>query len=832
MARRPRRRTDPAPAVQPDGPVSAPSEPAAGSAGSPPPPPAAGTADPDRAGVALSDAGSGPPGPAGTAPFDVKPAEDALSVAGAADVNHGAAWPDAGFAAADTGSAGAGPEPAVAALSAVDSLDGPAGLALAHLQCRLLPLHHRLRGAVDEQTERNQRLSRPDLVPFCVSGEEIALLLDRTAAVLEPDGRPDRPDPAPEPAVERALRRRAAAIGAVLPLDALARRFRLGPAELDVLALIAAPELDAGWSRTYAYIVDDLNRRLPSVELLLAVLGHSPADRVALRRLLGPAGPLRRYGLLRPAAAAPVGLGEELVLGPGVADFLLAGAGTADLLGADPGEVLAPAGFRPPPQLPEAALRRLAAAVNSGQLDLIGLWGGPAPVQRDAVLALAAHAGRPVRRFTAPDGDPDQLRTEARVAAELNALLWVPAEQLAGPALDLLAGCRLPAVLTGTAAYRPTALLAARAYAELDVPVPDYAQRRAMWSAALPALGTGAVTDLAARYRMSGEELRAVAAVADAGARFAGNGRPAPLADQIAPAVATVTRGRSSGHARSVTPRRTPADLVLPPEQYRHVLEIGAAFRTWPRVAEAWGFRRRAGDAGVKVLFTGEPGTGKTLSAEVLAGMLGLELLCIDLSQLVSKWVGETEKNLEEAFRQAEDSQAVLFFDEADALFGKRGDVKHGTDRYANLEVGYLLQRLENSDALVVLASNLKENIDPAFTRRFHFAVHFARPGLPERRRLWQLAFPAEAPVESDVDFEALSRLDMTGAGIVGAARSAALAAADSAGAAITMRDVVRGVARQYQREARLLRSSDLGPHGAFLADPAAPAEPARRPGR
>jgi SpoVK/Ycf46/Vps4 family AAA+-type ATPase len=190
---------------------------------------------------------------------------------------------------------------------------------------------------------------------------------------------------------------------------------------------------------------------------------------------------------------------------------------------------------------------------------------------------------------------------------------------------------------------------------------------------------------------------------------------------------------------------------------------------------------------------------------------------------VVSKWVGETEKNLESAFRQAEESQAVLFFDEADALFGKRGDVRHGTDRYANLEVGYLLQRLESSEALAILASNLRENIDAAFTRRFHFAVTFSRPGPAERRRLWRQAFPPEAPLSGDVDLDALSRLDMTGAAIASAARSAALLAADAAPSAdsvapvISMRHVVGGVARQYQREARLLRPADLGPYAALL---------------
>ena len=204
-----------------------------------------------------------------------------------------------------------------------------------------------------------------------------------------------------------------------------------------------------------------------------------------------------------------------------------------------------------------------------------------------------------------------------------------------------------------------------------------------------------------------------------------------------------ITCGPVVGFAHAITPRRRPEDLVLPPAEHQMVLELAAAGRAWPRIAEGWGFAARGGAGGVKALFTGEPGTGKTLAAEVIAGMLGLTLLKIDLSQVVSKWVGETEKNLDTAFRQAEDSQALLFFDEADALFGKRGEVTNGMDRYANLEVGFLLQRLEQSQALVILASNLKENLDQAFTRRFHHIIHFPRPETPERERIWRLAFPA-----------------------------------------------------------------------------------------
>jgi SpoVK/Ycf46/Vps4 family AAA+-type ATPase len=193
--------------------------------------------------------------------------------------------------------------------------------------------------------------------------------------------------------------------------------------------------------------------------------------------------------------------------------------------------------------------------------------------------------------------------------------------------------------------------------------------------------------------------------------------------------------------------------------------------------------------------------------------------LRIELSRVVSKWVGETEKNLEAAFAEADDGQAVLLFDEADALFGKRGEVESGVDRYANLEVSYLLQRLDDHGGLVLLASNLKDNIDSAFTRRFQSILHFPRPERPERLRIWQMAFPREAPVDPSIDFEALASLDMTGAGIVGAARTAALFAAEEGTCAIGKSHIVRAIARQFRREARLLTPVELGPYANLLQE-------------
>ncbi|MFF8958584.1 ATP-binding protein [Streptomyces sp. NPDC014894] len=703
--------------------------------------------------------------------------------------------------------------------------------AMDHLRIRLARLHRALRTAVAHRAETTARLTRPDLVPYCVTDEQVAVLLDEADALSEslpesPTGpyvsEPyDSESAEPDADAERELRRRASADGTTLPLDALAARFGLTRADQDALLLVAAPELDRAYERIYAYIVDHLDRGLPSVELLVAVGARAPAARLARRRALGPAGPLRRYGLLRPYGEAPVELARELVLAPGVLEFLLGWGGDAGLLGHDPGEVVRPESPTPSPFPASDRLTRLGRALGSGDIDLAALWGCPPGGQADAALALARAAGRPLRALAA-DAEED-LRT----AAALGAVLWIPADPLRGPSGERPAGeltavllrSRAPVCLTGLEPWRPPGLLAARSYAELTLPPPGLTDRRAMWSAAVPQLDGARLEDLAVRYRMSGGELRAVASVARAGARVAGDGRTEPIADHVEPAVATVTRGRGGSAVHAIVPRRAVGDLVLPEAQSAQIREIVSAFRVWPRIAESWGFARRSAHGGVKALFTGEPGTGKTMSAEIVTGMLGLELLKVDLSRIVSQWVGETEKNIEAAFRQAEESHAVLLFDEADALFGKRGEVKHGTDRYANLEVGYLLQRLEASDGLVILTSNLKDNIDPAFTRRFHFVVHFPRPAAPERRRLWRLAFPPEAPLGPEVDLDALSRLDMTGAGISAAARTAALAAADGGGSEIGMRHIVRGAARQFQREARLLRPGELGRYAELLGE-------------
>src|SRR5512135_371176 len=195
------------------------------------------------------------------------------------------------------------------------------------------------------------------------------------------------------------------------------------------------------------------------------------------------------------------------------------------------------------------------------------------------------------------------------------------------------------------------------------------------------------------------------------------------------------------------------ADLVIPDRQRELLRSISAYLRHRDRVLSEWGYERTvARTQGLKVLFAGESGTGKTMAAQVLGAELGLEMFRVDLATVVSKYIGETEKNLERIFTAAHGSNAILFFDEADALFGKRSEVSDSHDRYANIEVAYLLQRMEAYPGAVILATNFKRNIDDAFVRRLDFVVDFPFPEAEDRRRIWSLVLPREAPVADDVD--------------------------------------------------------------------------------
>ena len=257
---------------------------------------------------------------------------------------------------------------------------------------------------------------------------------------------------------------------------------------------------------------------------------------------------------------------------------------------------------------------------------------------------------------------------------------------------------------------------------------------------------------------------------------------------------------RLTQYARRVTVSQTWDDLVLPQDQLDTIMELLARVRERGRVYEEWGFAAKVGKGlGVSALFSGPPGTGKTMVAALIARDLGIEIYQVDLGKVVSKWIGETEKNLGGLFDAAQAGHAILLFDEADALFGKRTELKSSNDRYANLETNYLLQRLESYRGLCFLTSNHESNIDPAFQRRLSLHLRFELPDIEERFHLWQAMLPKEAPLADDVDFGALANtFEMSGGYIRNAVLRAAFLAADQ-GEKISATHLVRAARLEYE---------------------------------
>jgi SpoVK/Ycf46/Vps4 family AAA+-type ATPase len=281
--------------------------------------------------------------------------------------------------------------------------------------------------------------------------------------------------------------------------------------------------------------------------------------------------------------------------------------------------------------------------------------------------------------------------------------------------------------------------------------------------------------------------------------------RPVVGAADLRAAARRHSRRHLAELARAIVPRAGWDDLVLPADRTAQLREVADQVRHRAVVHETWGFDAKLHTGkGLVVLFSGPPGTGKTMAAEVLAHTLGLDLYAIDLSAMVSKYIGETEKNLARIFADAASSNAILFFDEADALFGRRSAVRDAHDRYANIEISYLLQRVEAHDGVVVLASNLRKNMDDAFVRRLHATVEFPVPGAADRLRIWRRIWPAATPLGADVDLERLAgEVEVAGGHIRNIAVAAAfLAAAD--GGVVTMEHVRRATGREFQKMGKL----------------------------
>ncbi|NEC06476.1 ATP-binding protein, partial [Streptomyces sp. SID7909] len=345
--------------------------------------------------------------------------------------------------------------------------------------------------------------------------------------------------------------------------------------------------------------------------------------------------------------------------------------------------------------------------------------------------------------------------------------------------------------------------------------------RGALWSEAYRRTGSGDVPagvdpdHLLAPFLLTPEQVRGAALSAAQTARLDGG---ALTPDHVRQGARAQNAAGLDRLARRIEPTVTWDDLVLPPDAHAQLRELTARARHRDRVLGEWAMRPGGGRGrGVSALFAGDSGTGKTMSAEVIAADLGLDLYTVDLATVIDKYVGETEKNLERIFTEAAGVNGVLLFDEADAIFGKRSDVKDAHDRYANVESAYLLQRMESFDGLAILATNLRANLDDAFTRRLDLVVDFPVPDPEQRLTLWDRCLGTALPRAADLDLPfCAENFELAGGNIRSIAVTAAYLAADTGGE-VTMATLIHAVQREYQKLGRLTLASEFGPYLGLL---------------
>jgi ATPase family associated with various cellular activities (AAA) len=582
---------------------------------------------------------------------------------------------------------------------------------------------------------------------------------------------------------------------------------RLGLDDLDIaaLAVCAAPELHPRYGRLYSYLQDDITRRFPSPRLVSRLLAGDGVTEADVLACFSPTGRLHRAGAIRLLSQdPPLALADRPVK---LADRL-----AAFLLDAGPGmqEAGAPPSLRRVALDPELTGRattvtEVAEALRArSRLPVIVF--GP-----DAEAVIAAAAGtRLVLLDVSALGSTEGVADATLAAALEGALLCFDglAELAPKDRADLARAIDRRgerSVLIGSTSAEADAVGEIRAL-RFEVAVPTYGERRTAWEALA---GVDDASEVAAKFRLSIEQIRGASEISLVAARRRGSGTPLPADLDLG-----ARQASSSGLGGLAT--RLPAaygwrHLVLPERQQDLLRSISAYLRHRDRVLSDWGYEETVSRTqGLKVLFAGESGTGKTMAAQVLGAELGLEMFRVDLATVVSKYIGETEKNLERIFTAADGSNAILFFDEADALFGKRSEVSDSHDRYANIEVAYLLQRMEAYPGAVILATNFKRNIDDAFVRRLDFVVDFPFPEAEDRRRIWQLVLPDDAPVARDVDLDFLAgQFKLSGGAIRNCSLAAAFRAADE-GTEIEMRHLVRGVAQEYAKQGRLTLEADF----------------------
>jgi len=622
--------------------------------------------------------------------------------------------------------------------------------------------------------------------------------------------------------------------GIMLNLPMLAEIYGLTPFETDTILISTAPELDTKYEQLYAYLRNDATKKQPGVDLILRLLCNTTEDAIHARRYFHAEAQLFKNRMIR-LVEEPGDRGKSLLSRSVKADDRI----TNHILGFNPIDAtIAPFTRLIQPRRDLDGVM-LAEELQSRVRGITGRW--------------KETGGRMTCLLQGPYGAGKKTVSE-KICGELGvSLLIVGIRALISVEAgfeDSVSRIFREAVLQDSAVYlehfeelfsedaknvfhrniifkvleeyRGLAFIASveepklggelqKDLFKIEIPTPDYAMRKTIWEGRLNGrFGETAASVLANKFKFTAGQINDAITSAE---------KLAVLEEREEMTIADIYSGcRAQSNqgltalARRIKPKYGWGDIILPKEKAEQLKEVTNYVKNRGVVYYDWGFDDKLSlGKGLNVLFSGPSGTGKTMAAEVIASELRLDLYKIDLSMIVSKYIGETEKNLNRIFKEAEQSNAILFFDEADALFGKRSEVQDSHDRYANIEISYLLQKMEENEGIVILASNLSQNIDDAFLRRMHFTVEFPFPEEEYRYKIWKSLFPVKAPLSDDIDYGFLARrFKLAGGNIKNIVVNAAFLAAENSGV-IAMEDVINATKREFQKIGKVCSQSEFG---------------------
>ncbi|RLG26128.1 hypothetical protein DRN85_03870 [Methanosarcinales archaeon] len=672
---------------------------------------------------------------------------------------------------------------------------------------------------------------------FCISDEEIDAILDldNTHPASESD----------DPRIQ-ALKRYISDIkleielkkeesqkkGIKLKLSSLAGIFNLTSFEVDIILIGMASELDTKYERLYAYLQNDATKRQPGVDLILNLLCSSSEEKVYARQYFYADSSLFKNKIVQ--------FVEDRVQRPLLSRFIRVDDRTINyLLGLS--QIDEKIGFFSELTRIQTNLKeiQLSEELHRKILNFSTFWKKTVG-RRTCFLQGPRGAGKKtIAQGVSWELDtallivdiPTLINREANFEESVSRIFREAVLQDSAVYLDHFE--RLFSedaknihykniLFKALEDYNGIAFIASDEVLELsgelqkdlfkiEIPTLDYEMRRTVWNTSLNrTFDREDISALANKFKFTAGQIND--AITSAEKLAALEGRDDITIDDLYHGCRLQSNQKLTALAKRIRPKYGWGDIILPKEKTEQLREVTNYIKNKGIVYHDWGFDNKLSlGKGLNILFSGPSGTGKTMAAEVIASELGLDLYKIDLSMVVSKYIGETEKNLNRIFKEAEESNAILFFDEADALFGKRSEVQDSHDRYANIEINYLLQKMEENEGIVILATNLSKNIDDAFLRRMHFTIEFPFPEEEYRYKIWKSLFPEEAPLSDDIDYGFLAkRFKLSGGNIKNIVVNAAFLAAENSGV-IAMEEVIKAAKREFQKIGKICSQPEFG---------------------